>query len=366
MALHEALVRAALDDAGVPPDTVDVLLTVAPRSDPYLVHAVAVAERLGLSPAHCHSYEAGGAGPVLMLRAAHDLLRAGAGRSAVVVAADLPLTGVSREAYVRNLAQVGPVHPEFEVPFGPTVPAMFALVARAYLDAYRLDDEALAAVARHDRAMAAGHPNAHQRGPMSLPAYRDSRMIAEPLRLLDCAPVSDGGGAVVLVADQPAADRRWPAVHLAGSGAGTTGLHLSFASSLTEFAAGVALEGALQAAGRRRADIDLALIYDCFSIAMLVNLEDMGFAARGHGAGVLQDRAAGAAGRLPVNTHGGLLSHGHPARAGGMSNLVEAVIQLRHAAGDRQVEGCATALVHGMAGVFASHAAALLVREEAA
>jgi acetyl-CoA acetyltransferase len=184
-------------------------------------------------------------------------------------------------------------------------------------------------------------------------------MIADPLRLLDCAPVSDGGGAIVVIAAERA---KAPKVEVSGAGFSTTHLHLSAAPSLTAFGAGAALERALAQAGLRREDIDLALVYDCFTIALLVNLEDLGLAQPGEAGPAFAAGRFGPSGALPVNPHGGLLSHGHPARAGGMGQLIEAVVQLRGAAGERQVGAADIALVHGMGGVFATHGTLLLAR----
>jgi acetyl-CoA acetyltransferase len=251
------------------------------------------------------------------------------------------------------------VHPDIERPYGPSVPAMFATVARAHMAQYATSADHLAAAAIQNRAAAARHPNAHYRDPIDLDAYRASRMIADPLRLLDCAPVSDGGGAVVVTSADRSGHRR---IEVLGSGFATTHLHLSASASLTTFGAGTALERALAQAGMQRRDIDLALVYDCFTIALLVNLADLGFVEPGAVGPAFAEGRFGAHGDLPVNPHGGLLSHGHPARAGGMGQLVEAVVQLREAAGERQVSGAEVALVHGMGGVFATHGVLLLAR----
>lgn len=175
MAFHEALVHQALRDAGVELKDVDILFTVEPRSDPYLVHAIALAERLRIQPEHCWNYISGGCAPTTMLQAAHDLIESGRAKTAVIVAADTPLTTVSRDKYVAKLAAAGPVHPEFEAPYNPPVPALFALVGRAYLDETGQGEEALMQVALHDRAMAARHPNSHLRTVMSAHEYRASR-----------------------------------------------------------------------------------------------------------------------------------------------------------------------------------------------
>jgi acetyl-CoA acetyltransferase len=357
MTLHAQLAALALQDAQIALEEVDALLTVAPRSDPYLLHAAALAEHLGITPAVTWTLEAGGAAPAAMVDTARGLIANGTARTVLVVAADMPLGGVSRNAYVSTLAEAGPVHPDLERPYGPSVPAMFATVARAHMDRYDTTDAHLAAVAIQNRAAAVLHPNAHYREPIDLAAYRGSRMIADPLRLLDCAPVSDGGGAVVVTSSERVRDR---GVEVLGAGFSTSHLHLSAAPSLTGFRAGDALDRALTQSRMRREDIDVALVYDCFSIAMLVNLEDLGFTKPGHSGPAYAEGRFGSEGDLPVNPHGGLLSHGHPARAGGMGQLIEAVVQLRGEAGERQVPDCRVALVHGMGGVFATHGVLVL------
>ena len=359
MALHEKLAALALEDAGVTLDEVDALLTVAPRSDPYLIHAAALAEHLGITPAVTWTLEAGGAAPAAMVDTARGLIANGTASTVLIVAADMPLGGVSRNAYVGTLAEAGPVHPDLERPYGPSVPAMFATVARAHMERYGTTADHLGAVAIQNRAAAASHPNAHYREPIDLGTYRDSRMIADPLRLLDCAPVTDGGGAVVVTKTERVCG---PGVEVLGAGFSTSQLHLSAAPSLTGFSAGDALQRALAQARIARTDIDVALVYDCFTIAMLVNLEDLGLAEPGQAGPAFAEGKFGPRGDIPVNPHGGLLSHGHPARAGGMGQLIEAVVQLRGFGGARQVRDAEIALVHGMGGVFATHGVLVLGR----
>ena len=359
MTLHARLAALALGDAQLGFDEVDALLTVAPRSDPYLIHAAALAEHLGITPAVTWALEAGGAAPAAMVDTARGLIANGTARTVLIVAADMPLGGVSRNAYVATLGEAGPVHPDLERPYGPSVPAMFATVARAHMDRYGTSEEHFAAVAIQNRRAAALHPNAHYREPIDIAAYRASRVIADPLRLLDCAPVSDGGGAVVVTDATRARERK---VEVLGAGFSTSHLHLSAAPSLTHFSAGDAIERALSQSGMRRDDIDVALVYDCFTIAMLVNVEDLGFAKPGQAGPAFVDGRFASDGELPVNPHGGLLSHGHPARAGGMGQLIEAVVQLRGEGGERQVRDAAAAVVHGMGGVFATHGVLVLGR----
>ena len=363
MALHQRLAQMAVADAGLALKDVDAILTVSPRADPYLIHATGVAEHLGLQPAVTLTVEAGGAAPATMVEAARGLIASGTAHTVLCIAADMPLGGVTRNTYVNTLAEVGPVHPDLERPYGPSVPAMFALVARAHMDRYGTRPEHLAAVAIQNRRAAARHPNAHYREAFDITAYLASKIIADPLRLLDCAPVSDGGGAFVVTSAERARHLRAKPVDVLATGFSSGHMHLSAAASLTGFGAGEALERALAHAHLSRDSLDMAMVYDCFTIAMLVNLEDLGFVAKGEAGPAFVDglfEPEGISGSLAVNTHGGLLSHGHPARAGGMGHLIEAVVQLRREADARQLDKADIAMVHGMGGVFATHGVLLL------
>jgi acetyl-CoA acetyltransferase len=360
MGLHERLALQALGDAGLELRDVDTILTLAPRSDPYLIHAAAFAEYLGISPPTALTLEGGGAAPAIMVDMARNMIEGGSAKTVLIVSADMPLSVNTRDAYIKTLADSGPVHPDIERPFGPTVPSLFGMVARAYLNEFDADENDLAAVALHDRAAAIMHPNSHMRSPMDFAAYCASHMIADPLRLLDCSPVSDGGAAVVVTtADRAGKGGKRP-VGVIGAGFSMTHLHLSAAPSLTRHGAGLALDRALAFAKRSRSDVDVALVYDCFSIAMLINVEDLGFSAKGKAGAAFRNGEFKRDGRLPINTHGGLLSHGYPGRAAGIGNLIEAVTQLRNDAGERQIPNVEMTMTHGMGGLFATHGVLLL------
>jgi acetyl-CoA acetyltransferase len=360
MALHERLALQALDDAGLELRDVDAILTLAPRSDSYLIHAAAFAEYLGINPTTTLTLEGGGAAPAIMVDMARNMIQGRSAKTVLIVSADMPLSVNTRDAYIKTLADSGPVHPDIERPFGPTVPSLFGMVARAYMNEFDADDNDLGAVAIHDRAAAIMHPNSHMRSPMDFAAYRASHMIADPLRLLDCSPVSDGGAAVVVTSAERSGQGGKRPVGVIGAGFSMTHLHLSAAPSLTRHGAGLALDRALSFAKRSIDDIDVGLVYDCFSIAMLINVEDLGFAAKGKAGAAFRGGEFKRGGRLPINTHGGLLSHGYPGRAAGIGNLIEAVVQLRHEAGDRQIPNAKMTMTHGMGGLFATHGVLLL------
>jgi acetyl-CoA acetyltransferase len=362
MMLHARLARIALDDAGLQPGDVDALITLSPRSDPYLIHATALAEYMGIAPAVALTVEGGGAAPATMVDMARMMIVGDRAKTVLIVSADMPLSVVSRDSYINTLADSGPVHPDIERPFGPSVPSLFGLVARAYMAEYGATELDLAAAAMHDRANAIGHPNAHMQKPMDLAAYCGSPMIADPLRLFDCTPVSDGGAAVVVTSLERARDLPRPVVRVLSAGFSMTHLHLSAAPSLTHFGAGMAMDRALRQAGLARGDIDVALVYDCFTIALLINSEDLGLAEPGAAGEAFRNGSFARTGCMPVNPHGGLLSHGYPGRSAGIGNLIEAVVQLRGEAGPRQIPDAEVTMTHGMGGLFATHGVLLLGR----
>ncbi len=362
MALHDRLGRMALDDAGLSITDVDAVITLSPRSDPYLIHAAALAEFMGITPPVALTVEGGGAAPAVMADMARMMILGGRAKTVLIISADMPLSVVNRSNYIQTLADAGPVHPDIERPFGPTVPSLFGICARAYMHEYGATERDFAAVSLHNRKAAMAHPNAHMRKPLDMEGFLASPMIADPLRLLDCTPVSDGGGAFVVTSLERARDLKQKPVKILSAGFAMTQLHLSAAASLTSFGAGIALDRALGQAGLAHGDIDVGLVYDCFTIALLLNLEDMGFSARGQAGEAFRAGDFDLGGRIPINPHGGLLSHGYPGRAAGIGNLIEAVVQLRGQAGDRQVKDAEVTLTHGMGGVFATHGVLLLGR----
>jgi acetyl-CoA acetyltransferase len=190
-----------------------------------------------------------------------------------------------------------------------------------------------------------------------------SRMSADPLHLLDCSLVSDGGAAIIMTSAERAADFPNDPVYILGAGEGHSHEHISQARSLTTSAAVDSGRRAYAMAGVGPGDIDVAGIYDCFTPVVLVELEDLGFCKKGEGGAFVADGNIDPGGPLPTNTHGGLLSHCHPGNPGSMYHLTECVAQLRREAGDRQVADAEVALVHAQGGVMSSHCTLILGRE---
>src|SRR3990170_2551416 len=251
LGLHAEAAHAALGDAGVGLRDVDGLLCAYSFVEPHMMLSSVVAEYLGVRPAYTTALQLGGATGCGAVMHAAMLVEAGRCRHVLVVMGDNRLTGMSRDDTVALLSAVG--HAQFEVPYGPTIPALYALVANRYMHEHGATPEHLAHIAVTMRRHAGLHPGAHMRAPVSVADVLASRLIAAPLHLLDCCLVSDGACAVVVSAADAARDTRPPGVALIGSGQGHTHEHLSQAPSLTDFGCHDAAGQALGEAGVRPA-----------------------------------------------------------------------------------------------------------------
>jgi acetyl-CoA acetyltransferase len=200
------------------------------------------------------------------------------------------------------------------------------------------------------------------RGPITIDDVLSSKLIAEPLRMLDCCLISDAGGAMVVTSAERAASVRKPPVYVRGIGETHTHEHAMMAPSLTRTGAARLSAIAYEVASLGPSDIDVAELYDCFTIVPIIELEDVGLVKPGAGGRHFGRGDARVGGSLPVNTHGGMLSHAHAGAAGGMFDLVEAARQLRGESGSRQVDGARHALVHVEGGILSSHCTAILSR----
>ena len=356
----DAILRA-LHDAGIGKDEVDGLMTCNSMADPYLYHAEAMAEYLQIFPAYCNSIGAGGGTTFAAVQQAASAIVSGVCQTVVIASADSLRSGLSRERAMAAQSSTG--HPQFEGPYGAPVPAYYALIARAHMHEFGTTSEQLAAVAVSTRLHAARNPTAQMRTPMSIDDVLNSRMIADPLHLLDCSLVSDGGSAIVMTSAARARSAKQKPVYLLGAGEGHGHEHISAARSLTRSAAADAGRRAYQMAGVAPKDIDFAELYDCFTPVVLIELEDLGFCAKGEGGAFVATGATQPGGTFPVNTHGGLLSHCHPGNPGSMFALTEAVQQLRGNAGERQLRKADLALVHAQGGIMSSHCTLILGRE---
>ncbi|MGP4021574.1 thiolase family protein [Saccharopolyspora sp. 5N708] len=239
-----------------------------------------------------------------------------------------------------------------------SVNAMYAQAARRHMNTYGTTSAQLGAIAVAQRAWAARNPLAQLREPITLADHQASRMIADPLRLLDCCLVSNGGIAVLVTSADRAADLRQPPVHVLGYAQS----HPNYpAARGSEFGlrTGAAQAGpaALKMAGVSISDVDVAELYDCYTFTVLITLEDYGFCAKGEGGEFAASGALAPGGTLPVNTGGGQLSSYY---MWGMTPLSEAVIQARGHGGARQAPRNDVILVSGNGGILAHHTTLVL------
>lgn len=345
---------AAMADAGLDRRDIDGLICGYSTTLPHLMLSTLFAEHFGLRPRYAHSIQIGGASGFAMAMAAHLVIEAGAAKRILVVAGENRLTGQSRDTAVQTLAQVG--HAAYEVPLGATIPAYYALVASRYMHEFGHSEEDLAELAVLMRAHAAMHPGAQFREPIAVADVLASKPIASPLKLLDCCPVSDGGAAFVVSRD-PVDGRR---VRIRGAAQAHTHQHVSAAASLTQFGAQASTREALAQARVKLDDCDYAAIYDSFTITLAILLEEIGLAPRAGAGRMAREGHFSRSGRVPLNTHGGLLSYGHCGAGGAMAHLVEAHFQLTARAGERQADSPRLALLHGDGGVLSSHVSLVL------
>lgn len=269
------------------------------------------------------------------------------------------MTGQSTSDAMRALAGAGDV--PFEAEIGMTFPATFALLARRYGELYGDPREAMAAVAVKAHRNAGANPKAHLRREISPSDVYEARLVADPLTLLDCCPVSDGAAAVIV------ASERYVARHGLAPAAWVRATALSAGtfddnSTLDGFAATrTAAARAYEEAGIGPQDVDVAEVHDCFTIAEIFHVEDLGFADKGKGAQITLAGETDRGGRIPVNTSGGLKAKGHPVGATGIGQICELVDQLNGRAGSRQVDDPRFGLAHCMGGFLAGDCASLAV-----
>ncbi|MFD7434525.1 acetyl-CoA acetyltransferase [Streptomyces sp. NPDC059861] len=361
--LHAQAARRALTDAGLERAVVDGFASAGTG----VLAPVEVAEYLGLRPTWVDSTSVGGATWEVMAAHAADAIAAGHARAVLLVYGSTARADVRAGRRTGNLSfgARGPL--QFEVPYGHTLIAKYAMAARRHMIEHGTTIEQLADVAVQARANAALNPDAMFRAPITVDDVLDGPVIADPFTKLHCCIRSDGGAAVLLAAEDVVRDCRTAPVWILGTGEHVSHAAMSEWPDFTRSPAAVSGRLAFERAGVRPSEIDFAQIYDAFTYMTLVTLEDLGFCAKGEGGDFVgKGRLRVEGGQLPVNTDGGGLSAQHPGMRG-LFLLVEAVRQLRGEAGARQVRGADGGLPRlgvaaGTGGWFCSSATMVLGR----
>lgn len=244
---------------------------------------------------------------------------------------------------------------EWERSAGLTFAGVYGLLASRYLSDHPEGSEALAEVAVKNHGNGALNPNAHFQRSVSREDVRRSPRVADPLGLYDCCPVSDGASALLLAPADAARRYTDTPVFVEGLGAGTDLLAVQQRENLTRFeATRRAADEAFRRVAFGRSEVSFLEVHDCFTIAELLAIEDLGYAAPGGAVELTLSGATGRSGRLPVNPDGGLKAKGHPIGATGVSQVHEVFLQLRGAAGGRQIAGAERALAHNVGGAGAT------------
>ena len=346
--------RGALDDAGLSIKDVDGLFTSGVSG----MGIVSLAEHLNLNPDFLDSNSIGGSS--FVSHTAHAAAAIAAGYCNVALILYGSKWSSDRFAIGTGGAGGGDPSEQFENCYGPTTVGDYALTAQRHMHEFGTTSEQLAEIAVTMRRHASMNPLAKFRDPITVEDVLSSRVVSSPLHLLDCCMISDGGGAVVVTSAERARDLKKKPVHLLG--AAETCYHTSAGvRDLTNAAAKQSGPKALERAGVAHKDINMAMIYDSFTITVLVTLESLGFCKKGEGGAFVQNGRIGLGGALPINTDGGGLSSNHPGMRG-IFLVIEATKQLRGECGDRQVKDCKIAMVHGTGGTLGlRHSGASLV-----
>ena len=251
----------------------------------------------------------------------------------------------------------------WEQPLGLTFPGVFALVARAHMAKYGTTEEQMAAVAVKNHRHGVHNPKAQFQKEITLEQVMKSAYVADPLKLYDCCPFTDGGAALVLVSEEVARKSRRP-VWVLASAAASDWMLLGDKRDLSRVPATErAAAAAYRQAGLRPSDVDVVELHDCFTIAEIVATEGLGLFEPGSGARAAEKGETSLGGKIPVNPSGGLKAKGHPIGATGAAQIAEIVTQLRGEAGARQVDGARTGLTHTLGGNTATVLVSLFGRD---
>ena len=348
--MAQAALRA-VEDAGFELGDVDGICAASTQVP---MAPLNLAAALGIRPRFLDGTNVGGSSFIAHLR--HAAAAIAAHQCTVVVIAH----GSTQRLVGRASASVQEVA-WWEAPYEPVLPVTaYGLAAARHMHEFGTTREQLAEVAVAARAWAALNPVAWSRDPLAIEDVLAAPMICDPLGLRDCCLVTDGGGAVVVcAADRVPVGRA--RVDVLGAGEATTHRHVSEMPDLVRTGAVQSGAEAFAQAGVGVADVDVALLYDAFTITPLLFLEDLGFCGKGEGGAFVEGGRTAPGGAFPMNTNGGGLSYCHPGMYGLLA-LVEAVRQLRGECGARQVAGADVALVHGNGGVLSSQCTAVLAR----
>lgn len=367
--LHAECAKGALEDAGLTKDDIDGYFCAG---DAPGFGAMSMVDYMGLrNVRHMDSTETGGSSYLLHVGHAAQAIAEGKCSVALVTLAGRPRQNKFFGGGAGKPGQLtdGPPEAGYENIYGGTTHNTYGMCAMRHMYEYGTTSEQLAWIKVAASHHAQYNPNAFLKDVVTVEDVVNSRMIADPLHLLDCCVVTDGGGALIVTSPEVAKSLKRPKVKVMGAGESPKGPQGGRGLDLTHSGAVWSGPIAFDEAGVKPSDIKYASIYDSFTITVLMQLEDLGFCEKGQGGKFVADgNLISGVGKLPFNTDGGGLCNNHPTNRGGITKVIEAVRQLRGEAHPKvQVPNCDIALAHGTGGSLGTrHGAATLIMEREA
>lgn len=340
----------AINDAGVDAHSIQAsIICSGTHYDRQRSPAGVIAEYLGLNPKPTFHVEAACASSGVGLRTAWSLVQSKL-HDLVVVVGFQKMTELESAEIQDIMGRSGDVM--WESPFGPTMPAYYALYAKAHMSKYGTTEEQMAKVAVKNHHYGASNAKAMFQKEITVDDVLRSRVIASPLKLYDCCANADGAACLIVTSEKLARKYTDAPVWIRGLGLASSPMMVSERESYTSFDCSVhAAREAYKMAKVRPADIDIAQVHDSFSSAEIINYEDLGFCKPGRGGEFIGEGEPYMGGRIPVNVDGGLLAKGHPVGATGASHIVTVVKQLRNEGGKTQVPHAEIGLAHNIGGI---------------
>jgi acetyl-CoA C-acetyltransferase len=342
--------KEALSDAGLARKDITTLIVCSGTDyDKQRSPAGIMAEYLGLNPTPTFHVEASCASSAVGVRVAWSTIQADL-NDLVAVVGFQKMTELDAAEVQDVMSRSGDVM--WESPFGPTMPAYYAMYARAHMKRYGTTEEQFALVSVKNHKYGAKNPYAMFQKELTVEEVMNSRVVASPLKLYDCCANADGAACVIMAGEKAARKLSDTPVWVAGLGLASSPMSLTSRHEFASFECSVhAVRQAYKMAKVAASDIDVAEVHDSFSSAELIDYEDLGFCRRGDGGKFIQDGQPYIGGKVPVNVDGGLLAKGHPVGATGAGHIISIVKQLRNEAGPNQVPKAKIGLAHNIGGI---------------
>ena len=342
--------RAAIEDAGIDREAIDAsVIGAVPEYHKQRSVAGVVQEYLGLNPKPTWLTEVACASGSAAIRTAWMAIQSGLHRVVAVIGCQ-KMTELSTAEILALMGRVGEV--QWESVFGTTFPSYYAMFANRHMHEFGTTRKQLLEVAIKNHHYGAMNPNALFRKEITMEKALASEPVASPLCVYDCCANADGAACLILADEERAAEHGDRVVWLDGVGCATASMSVLRRPHLVGLpSAQDAARQVYEMAGVGAADVDVAEVHDCFTIAEIMAYEDLGFCAKGEGGVFIEEKRSYIGGDVAVNVDGGLKAKGHPIGATGVSMAYEIVTQLRGDGGDRQVPDAAVGLTHNVGGI---------------